>query len=101
MILLQISRRSTPNDPSETEKGLTIVFLADIDHNPSTDVDLPLGGVVLKLAQDLLLCAVSPSVLLAPHEVSIQLCLGDQKVQLPLLTLSLMGHTGRTVRMMF
>lgn len=55
---------------------------------------------IFELAQDLLLTAVSPSVLLAPHEVSVQFCLGDQEVQLPLLTLSLMGHTGRTVRMM-
>lgn len=70
--------------------------MAHVDHHPPADVDLPLGGALVQLAEDLVLSAVSARAFVFPaHEVSVQLRLRDQEVQLPLLPLSLMAHRTR------
>lgn len=72
--------------------GRTIVLLPRVDHHTSSDVYLPLRRVVLQLPQYLLLSGVplhAADIGFAAHEVGVQLRLGDEEVQLALLTFCL------------
>lgn len=74
--------------------SLTIILLAHVHDDPSTDINLPLRTLVLQLLQDLLLGAgASRCVLFAPNEVSVQLRLCDEEVELSLLSLCLQVHS--------
>ena len=70
--------------------GLRVIILwsLQVDHDPRAD--LPLKGRVLQLAQDLVGLVCLACQLLA-DEVGIELRLGDEKVQLTLLSLRLRG----------